>query len=60
MTNNLKILPQDQNAEQAVLGSIFINPDVMISVAENLSAADFYRPAHQVLFKTMSDRKSVV
>lgn len=55
MTNNLKILPQDQNAEQAVLGSIFINPDAMISVAEHLSATDFYRPAHQVLFKTMSD-----
>ncbi|WP_316605939.1 replicative DNA helicase [Streptococcus pluranimalium] len=55
MTHNLKILPQDQNAEQAVLGSIFINPDVMISVAEHLSAADFYRPAHQVLFRTISD-----
>lgn len=55
MTNNLKILPQDQNAEQAVLGSIFINPDAMISVAEHLSATDFYRPAHQVLFRTMSD-----
>ena len=55
MDSNLKILPQDQNAEQAVLGSIFINPDVMINVAEHLSAADFYRPAHQVLFRTMSD-----
>ncbi|MGV3007221.1 replicative DNA helicase [Streptococcus pluranimalium] len=55
MTNNLKILPQDQNAEQAVLGSIFINPEAMISVAEHLSATDFYRPAHQVLFRTMAD-----
>lgn len=55
MNNHFKLLPQDQNAEQAVLGSIFINPDAMISVAEHLSATDFYRPAHQVLFRTMAD-----
>ncbi len=31
------------NAEQAVLGSIFINPDVMISVAEHCLLLTFIK-----------------
>ena len=51
--DELKVLPHDLQAEQSVLGSIFINPDKMIEVAEYLKPDDFYRPAHKILFKAM-------
>jgi len=51
--DDLKILPHDIQAEQSVLGSIFINPDKMIEVTEHLKPEDFYRPAHKILFKAM-------
>lgn len=51
--DDLKILPHDIQAEQSVLGSIFINPDKMIEVTEHLKPEDFYKPAHKILFKAM-------
>ena len=51
--DDLKILPHDIQAEQSVLGSIFINPDKMVEVTEHLKPDDFYRPAHKILFKAM-------
>lgn len=61
--DNLKILPHDIQAEQSVLGSIFINPDKMIEVTEHLKPEDFYKPAHKMLFKAMmslSDRGEAI
>ena len=61
--DNLKILPHDIQAEQSVLGSIFINPDKMIEVTEHLKPEDFYKPAHKILFKAMmslSDRGEAI
>ncbi|HHV3225544.1 TPA: replicative DNA helicase [Streptococcus agalactiae] len=51
--DELKVLPHDIQAEQSVLGSIFIKPGKMIEVAEYLKPNDFYRPAHKILFKAM-------
>lgn len=51
--DEIKVLPHDLASEQAVLGSIFINPDKMIEVTEHLKPEDFYRPAHKILFKAM-------
>ncbi|NQM29318.1 replicative DNA helicase [Streptococcus suis] len=51
--DELKVLPHDIQAEQSVLGSIFIKPEKMIEVAEYLKPDDFYRPAHKILFKAM-------
>ncbi|HGI3708727.1 TPA: replicative DNA helicase [Streptococcus agalactiae] len=51
--DELKVLPHDIQAEQSVLGSIFIKPEKMIEVAEYLKPNDFYRPAHKILFKAM-------
>ncbi|HHJ2556239.1 TPA: replicative DNA helicase [Streptococcus pyogenes] len=50
---DFKILPHDVQTEQAVLGSIFINPEKIIEVAEYLKPDDFYKPAHRILFKAM-------
>ena len=41
-----RLPPQSIEAEQSVLGSILIDRDAVIEVAEFLKADDFYRQAH--------------
>ena len=43
-------LPFSQEAEEAVLGSILLDPECLSSVAELLKPESFYRPQHQQLF----------
>lgn len=43
----MKPQPHNLEAEQAILGGLFINPDKVPSVQKDLSADDFYREAHQ-------------
>ncbi|MCF6160867.1 MAG: replicative DNA helicase [Furfurilactobacillus sp.] len=47
--------PQNIEAEQAVLGAIFLSNDAMPEAMEYLQAEDFYRRAHQIIFQTMID-----
>lgn len=49
-----RIPPHSQEAEQAVLGSILIEPSAIISVNEKLRAEDFYRQSHVRLFQMMT------
>ena len=42
--------PQNIEAECAVLGSIMIDPDAIVLVADFLSAEDFYRDGHRTLY----------
>lgn len=49
-----RIPPHSQEAEQAVLGSILIEPSAMVSVQETLKAEDFYRQSHVRLFQVMT------
>lgn len=44
------MLPQGMEAEQAVLGSIIIDPEAIIEVAGTLQARDFYRDAHKQIY----------
>ena len=53
MTDNLP--PQNIEAEQAVLGAIFLNTDALADAMEYVEADDFYRRAHQILFQAMVD-----
>ena len=53
MTDNLP--PQNIEAEQAVLGAIFLNTDALADAMEYVEANDFYRRAHQILFQAMVD-----
>ncbi|MGZ7863198.1 replicative DNA helicase [Ligilactobacillus salivarius] len=53
MTDNLP--PQNIEAEQAVLGAIFLNTDALVDAMEYVEADDFYRRAHQILFQAMVD-----
>jgi replicative DNA helicase len=51
----LRIPPQNIEAEQAVLGSILIDNDMMLKVLEILSPEDFYRANHRLLFEAIVD-----
>ncbi|WP_028784453.1 replicative DNA helicase [Thalassobacillus devorans] len=51
--------PHNVEAEQAVLGAIFLEPEAMSTASEKLLPDDFYRASHQRIFEvmlTLSDR----
>ncbi|WP_042354560.1 replicative DNA helicase [Bacillus rubiinfantis] len=45
--------PQNIEAEQAVLGAIFLEPSSLTTASEILIPEDFYRAAHQKIFNVM-------
>ena len=45
--------PHNIEAEQAVIGAIFLEPEAFSTASEILSANDFYRAGHQRIFQTM-------
>nr|DAR87884.1 MAG TPA: DnaB-like replicative helicase [Caudoviricetes sp.] len=53
MSEDFRILPHDLVAEQSVLGAVFISPETMTSIADELTPDDFYKPANKIVFKTM-------
>ena len=48
--SNLKIPPQNIEAEQAVLGSLLIDKNTIFRVADILSSQDFYSPVHEKIY----------
>jgi replicative DNA helicase len=48
-----RIPPQNIEAEQAVLGAIFLDPSALTLASEILIPEDFYRAAHQKIFNSM-------
>lgn len=42
--------PQDLAAEHSVLGSMLLSKDAIADVIESLTTADFYKPAHALVF----------
>jgi replicative DNA helicase len=53
--SDLKIPPQNLEAEQSVLGSLLIDSDSLMKVAGTLFAEDFYTPAHSQIYATIID-----
>src|SRR5438874_8329463 len=47
--------PQDVAAEQSVLGGMLMSKDAIADVVEVLHGADFYRPAHQIVYDCILD-----
>lgn len=45
--------PHNNEAEQSVLGAIFLEPQALITASEILLPEDFYRIAHKKIFETM-------
>lgn len=50
-----RIPPHNMEAEQAVLGAIFLEPSTVITASELLVPDDFYRTSHQLIFSVMLD-----
>ena len=46
-----QVVPQSRDAEEAVLGSIMINPEAYYDVAEFLQSADFYIHRHRWIWE---------
>src|SRR5690606_19694284 len=47
--------PHDIAAEQIDIGATLLTRDAINDTADHLTAADFYRPAHQVIYDTILD-----
>lgn len=50
---DVKIPPHSEEAEEAVLGSILIDPDVLPDIMETLRSADFYSRRNQLIFSAV-------
>lgn len=47
------LLPQNIEAEEAVLGAILVNPRVITKVVETLRPESFYKPEHRYIYEAM-------
>jgi replicative DNA helicase len=50
-----RVPPQDNDAEQSVLGSMLLSKDAIADVIESVRGTDFYRPAHETIFEAIID-----
>jgi hypothetical protein len=50
-----RLLPQNIEAERAVLGSILIHPEAITKVADILRADDFYVNSHRAIYQAIID-----
>jgi DnaB-like helicase N terminal domain len=53
--NSVSQPPQDQQAEQSVLGGMLLSRTAVADVTERLHSDDFYRPAHQNIYDAILD-----
>lgn len=56
------MLPHHIEAEQAVLGSLLIDPDAFAKIADTLEPHHFYRDAHRIIFQaivTLNQRREI-
>ena len=51
----LKIPPHSVDAEQSVLGGLLLDNEAWFDIAETVTAGDFYRTPHQLIFEAMSE-----
>ncbi|MEK7554987.1 MAG: replicative DNA helicase [Patescibacteria group bacterium] len=50
---NLKLPPQNLEAEESVLGALMIDKDSIVKIVDNLTAEDFYKPAHGKIYEAI-------
>ncbi len=50
IAKDLKLPPQDIEAEQSVLGALMIDKDAIFSIADLLVPDDFYKKSHSMIF----------
>lgn len=54
-SSNLRIPPQNLEAEQGLLGSLLIDKDAIIKVADIIKPNDFYKQSHSLIFEAMEE-----
>ncbi len=52
---SIKVPPQSKEAEQSVLGSILIDKDAIIKIADLLKSEDFYYDTHKMIYEVVGD-----
>lgn len=50
-----KVPPQNIEMEQSLLGSLLIDKDAIIKIADIITADDFYKDSHRQIFETMKE-----
>ncbi len=50
-----KVPPQNIEAEQSLLGSLLIDKDAIVRIADIITSADFYKDVHGIIFETMEE-----
>ncbi len=50
---NLKLPPQNLEAENSVLGALMIDKNSIIQIADNISAIDFYHPGNAKIYEAI-------
>jgi replicative DNA helicase len=53
-TRSLRIPPHSVEAEQAVLGGVFVDQESWLKVAERIREEDFYRHDHRLIFSAIT------
>ncbi|NQS88250.1 replicative DNA helicase, partial [Patescibacteria group bacterium] len=54
--NNIeKIPPQNLEAETSLLGSLLIDKDAIVKIADIVTVDDFYKDAHRIIFETIKE-----
>ncbi len=48
-----QLMPQNIEAEEAILGAILVNPSCMNKIVEHIRPESFYKPAHRYIFEAM-------
>jgi len=55
LNSNLRVPPQNIDAEKALIGSIMIRPEALNEVIDIISPQAFYLNKHQIIYKTILD-----
>lgn len=51
----VRVPPQNIEAEKSVLGSLMLDKDAILKIADTLNVGDFYRGIHQTIYESMTD-----
>src|SRR3989338_9085378 len=55
-TNTIaKLPPQNIDAEQSVLGSLLLDQNAIVKIADTIAPEDFYKDIHQLIYQAMLD-----
>ncbi len=52
--SDLKVPPQNLEAEKSIIGSILLDDDAFLAISEFITPKDFYHPHYRVIYEAMS------